>query len=370
MKRLFTSICLCLTLIGSAASLNAQDFGRDRGSRDRGDRSSWGDRDRGDRDRGDRGDRGSFGGFGGPPGGFTGGFGGGPPGFGGGPPGFGGGPPGFGGPPGGSSGRSMLDSNGNGRIDQEEIDRMPSFVRDMMRSRGIELKAGMSVDDMRNSFRGAPGGAPPNGSQPGQPGQNDSNNTAGAAKVLVPYRMKPKQPLTLTLPPAYSEIDTDFDGQLGLHEWLVSRRTDLERFDEMDTDFDGFLTPEELQAADKSAAENNVAAAAGANRTKLTIIAATPTRSQQQSRSNNRSPNSPPGSWNGSGGNDPNAYANMSFDRLDGNRDGFVDADEWQQSRRVRGMFEQAGIRVDRMSKDQFLANFQRLSAGSNTERR
>ena len=69
--------------------------------------------------------------------------------FRGGPPGgFGGGPPGgFGG------GRSMLDTNGNGTIDQEELDRMPSFVRDMMATRGIELKAGMTVDDMRNTMR-------------------------------------------------------------------------------------------------------------------------------------------------------------------------------------------------------------------------
>jgi hypothetical protein len=267
----------------------------------------------------------------------------------------------------------MMDSNGNGRIDQEEIDRMPSFVRDMMRSRGIELKAGMSVDDMRNSFRGGPGGAPPNGGQPGQPGQNNSNGTASGPKVLVPYRMKPKQPLTLTLPPAYSEIDTDFDGQLGLHEWLVSRRTDLERFDEMDTDFDGLLTPEELEAADKTASQNNAAVAAATDRKKLTIVAAVPIRNRQQSPSDNRSSNGPPGSpgsWNGSGGNDPNGYATMSFDRLDGNRDGFVDGDEWQQSRRVRGMFEQAGIPLDRMSKDQFMANFQRLSSSSNTERR
>lgn len=264
----------------------------------------------------------------------------------------------------------MMDSNGNGRIDQEEIDRMPSFVRDMMRSRGIELKAGMSVEDMRNSFRGGPGGSPPNGSQPGQPGQTNSNNSAGAAKALVPYRMKPKQPMTLTMPPVYSEIDTDFDGQLGLHEWLVSRRTDLERFDEMDTDFDGFLTPEELQAADSAASRNNAAVAAAGDRKKLTIVAAIPTRNRQQAPSGDRSSNGTPGSWNGSGGNDPNAYANMSFDRLDGNRDGFVDSDEWQQSRRVRGMFEQAGIRLDRMSKDQFLANFQRVSGGSSTERR
>lgn len=47
----------------------------------------------------------------------------------------------------------MMDANQNGKLDQEELDRMPSFVRDMMAGRGIQLKAGMSLDDMRNSMQ-------------------------------------------------------------------------------------------------------------------------------------------------------------------------------------------------------------------------
>ena len=46
---------------------------------------------------------------------------------------------------------------------------------------------------------------------------------------------------------------------------------------------------------------------------------------------------------------------------IDGNGDGFVDPEEWQGSRRTRGMFEQAGIRLDKMSLEQFSQHYVRL---------
>lgn len=262
-----------------------------------------------------------------------------------------------------------MDSNGNGKIDQEEIDRMPSFVRDMMKARGQELKAGMSLDDMRNSFRNGFGGGPPG--QAGSPGGNQNSNDAVAKKVLTPYKMKPKKPAALTLPPAYSEDDTDFDGQIGMYEWMMTRRDNLDHFDVMDTDHDGYLIPEELQAAETVAA--NQAAVASTEKKKLIIVSATPTKAQgnqkagQNNDPNNRQNNDPNsgrgfGPW---GGGDPSTMATQSFDRLDSNRDGFVDTDEWQQSRRVRGMFEGAGIQLDKMSREQFTQSFLKLSANS-----
>ncbi len=113
----------------------------------------------------------------------------------------------------------MMDSNGNGKVDQEEIDRMPSFVRDMMKARGVELKAGMSLDDMRKQLSQRFHSQGGNG-QNGQPTDPNRNGATGAV-VLTPYKMKPKKPLTITLPPAYSEVDTDFDGQIAMHEWML-----------------------------------------------------------------------------------------------------------------------------------------------------
>lgn len=347
------------------------------GAQDRGDRSTRG---------GDRGSRGfggdSNGGFsrgggdfsGGPPGGFGGGFGGGPPGgFGGGPPGgFGGGPPGGfggfggggfgGGPPGG--GRSMMDTNGNGVIDQDEIDRMPSFVRDMMQSRGVVLKAGMTVDEMRSGFsRGPSSSGSPN--NPNSGGNNSGNNGVNATPVLKPYKMKPKPAIIQELPPAYSEVDVDFDGQLGLDEWMLARRTELDQFDEMDTDRDGFLIPEELKAAEVAANGSNAAMAVRAE--KLTIVSAT-ARSQANSPSNpdSASNDNRSGRWSGGGNSgDVAEQARGYFSRYDQNRDGFIDTDEFQQSRRIRGMFEQAGIAPAKMSLEQFIQNFQKATAAT-----
>lgn len=254
----------------------------------------------------------------------------------------------------------MMDSNGNGKIDQEEIDRIPSFVRDMMKSRGVELKPGMSLDDMRNGFRSGSGG----NEQPGQQGNNQGSNPM-AKKVLTPYKMKARKVEPLTLPPAYEEIDTDFDGQIGMHEWMMTRRTDLDQFDSMDTDYDGYLTPEELKAAE------TVAAVASTERKKLTIVSATPTKvkASQNATQQNSSPagNNPWGGggnpWGGSSGGGEVAMAPSYFERLDLNRDGMIDSDEWQQSRRVRGMFEQAGIPLDKMNLAQFTQNLAKVSS-------
>jgi hypothetical protein len=262
----------------------------------------------------------------------------------------------------------MMDSNGNGKVDQEELNRMPSFVRDMMKARGVELKAGMSLDDMRNSFRNSfnPGNNGQPGGQPGDPGRNNGTGSV----VLTPYKMKPKKPLTITLPPAYSEVDTDFDGQIAMHEWMTTRRVDLEKFDSMDIDSDGYLIPEELAIADAAAAAANQPSVASTARQRLLIVNATPTKAK--STPNNGQPGNGPqgstpqnaqdnGNRGGWGGGDPATMASESFRRLDGNGDGFIDTEEWQNSRRTRGMFEQAGIRLEKMSLEQFSQHYVRL---------
>jgi hypothetical protein len=172
--------------------------------------------------------------------------------------------------------------------------------------------------------------------------------------------MKPRKPLTLSLPPAYSEVDTDFDGQIGMYEWMMTRRTDLDQFDSMDIDGDGFLIPEELLAADTAANANPVVAS---ERKRLLIVSATPTRASSTTPGSPQNPPQTSSSRGGWGGGDVNTMASESFKRLDGNGDGFIDPAEWQQSRRTRGMFEQAGIRLDRMNLEQFTQHYVRLNS-------
>lgn len=262
----------------------------------------------------------------------------------------------------------MMDTNGNGVIDQDEIDRMPSFVRDMMQSRGVVLKAGMPVDEMRSGFSRSTGGGSPNDPNNGNNnnGNNNVNNSGGNAPVVLkPYKMKPKASIIQTLPPAYSEVDVDFDGQLGLDEWMLARRTELNQFDEMDTDHDGFLIPEELKTAEVAANGSNAAMAV--RTAKLTIVSATPkskTSSQPNANANQNDNRSNRWSGGGSSG-DVAEQAKQYFPRLDQNQDGFIDTDEFQQSRRVRGMFEQAGIPPAKMSLEQFTQNMEKATAAT-----
>lgn len=347
-SRILLTASVVLLLFGSATlEACAQDRG-DRESRSDGERSGRGD-------RGGRSFRDDFGS--GSRGGFDGG------GFRGGPPGrFGGGPPGgFGG------GRSMLDTNGNGTIDQEELDRMPSFFRDMMATRGIELKAGMTVDDMRDTMRASfSRSRDTNDSQNNrQDGSTGNPNAVPVKPVLKPYVMKPKPALIETLPPAYSEVDTDFDGQLGLDEWMLARRADLDQFDEFDTDHDGFLIPAELKAAEVAATGSNVAMSVRTE--KLTIVSAKPEIGPGSSgKTGTSGPERGNGGsrWTGRVG-DVAEQAKSYIQRLDQNQDGVIDTDELQGSRRVRGMFEQAGIPLEQMSAEQFAENFRIASEAS-----
>lgn len=257
----------------------------------------------------------------------------------------------------------MMDTNGNGVIDQDEIDRMPSFVRDMMQSRGVVLKAGMSVDEMRSGFsRSSSGGSGGSPNDPNNRNSGSGNNDGKGPVVLTPYKMKPKPPIIQSLPPAYSEVDADFDGQLGLDEWMLARRTELDQFDEMDTDHDGFLIPEELKAAELAA--NGANAAMAVRTAKLTIVNAM-ARTQSNSQSNSNDGRSSRWSGGGSSSGDVAEQAKQYFPRLDQNQDGFIDTDEFQQSRRVRGMFEQAGIPPAKMSLDQFTQNLQKATAAT-----
>lgn len=258
----------------------------------------------------------------------------------------------------------MMDTNGNGMIDQDEIDRMPSFVRDMMQSRGVVLKAGMTVDEMRSGFSRSPdsssSGSP---NDPNKSNNNSGNSSGTSTAVLKPYKMKPKPSIIQTLPPAYSEVDVDFDGQLGLDEWMLARRTELNQFDEMDTDHDGFLIPEELKAAEVAANGSNAAMAV--RTAKLTIVSAT-SKAQASFQSTTNPNDSRSSRWSGGGSSgDVVEQAKQYFPRLDQNQDGFIDADEFQQSRRVRGMFEQAGIPPAKMSLEQFTQNLQKATAAT-----
>jgi Ca2+-binding EF-hand superfamily protein len=168
------------------------------------------------------------------------------------------------------------------------------------------------------------------------------------------------------LPPKYSELDSDYDGQIGLYEWLVSKRAELNQFDTIDTNRDGLLTPQELKSYDESSSTaDNSAMLTGYKRERLVIVGGS---SGGGGRDNGRGDRGDRD--RGSRGQDGSreereSSARRYFGFLDRNRDGNIDEEEWQRSRRIRSTFEDAGIPLKTMSEDEFAKNYVRATEES-----
>lgn len=347
LRFLFTMTVACLFF---AADADAQRGGR--GGGDRGDRGG-----RPEMGGGDRGGRPSFGGdTGGRP---TGGR----PSFGGdtgGRPSFGGGRPSMGGAEGGRRGggdpMSRMDSNGDGRIDQSEIEKIPSFVRESMKSRGIEIKPG-SLDDVRNNMRTQFERVREEGGW-GRPSSTESSSTYGNRQKYAPatsFRPRDKERLTTDLPEDYVPVDANADGQVALHEWILTRRSELSLFEQIDGNKDGVLTPVELvsfenKKDDEEDAEKWVrdrlvivgpgGSSGGRTATGRTVAGKSDRKEEKRDVKDDKQKHE--------------QFAAYAFKSMDRNRNGKIDQEEWDSSRRVRPMFEKAGYKLTAMGSDEF----------------
>ena len=184
--------------------------------------------------------------------------------------GFSGGPGSMGGGDSGSGGSRMrLDANEDGVIDKEEIKNMPEQMRSFLESRGIKIKPGASVDEFRNQMREQMGRGPGGDTSSQRDGSKAGNR--GVSDPNAPFRPRTKERVTVDLPPKYSELDTDFDGQIGLYEWVISKRESLDQFDAIDVNIDGYLTPAELMTFDELTA-NGEAQMTSYKRERITIV--------------------------------------------------------------------------------------------------
>lgn len=168
---------------------------------------------------------------------------------------------------------SRLDANQNGVVDQSEIDGIPERFRRMMDARGFKLESGESVDTVRNRVRQRF----ENERRERERRTDDSSDNDRANRSTPPPAFKPRdrERITVDLPESYAEVDSDLDGQIGLYEWIVARRNDLELFDEIDRNTDGLLTPRELSAWDKLKNDTGKTSLTVTKRERLLIVAGT-----------------------------------------------------------------------------------------------
>ena len=262
-----------------------------------------------------------------------------------------------GGPPGGFG--SRLDQNGDGRIDQDELNNIPEGFRQAMQSRGVRLRPGLTVEEFSNSMRQqfersrGEGGRPVEERRPeGRPDERSAGNRS-QYRPPAPFRPRQKERLTVDLPPKYNELDTDYDGQVGLYEWITARREDLQQFDDIDVDSDGVLTPHELMLYDNASASRRPTHVSF-KRDRVTIIGG-PLATSTTRRTSERSTRSRLSEEVREKHAD---FANTrAFPYLDVNKDGRITMEELhrdEKTKRVIQTLEKAEIRVEAMSQKEF----------------
>lgn len=317
--RLVSTVAIFALLVLCLPGANAQPPSRD-GGRGGGDRSRFGGRD-----SGDRGSRG------GPSGGFG----------------------------------SPLDQNGDGRIDQNELNNLPEGLRRAMESRGVKLQPGLSVENFGNSMRQQfersrdRGGETPGERRPEDRPDERSSGNRSQYKPPAPFRARQTARLTVDLPPKYSELDTDFDGQVGLYEWITARRENLQQFDDIDIDVDGVLTPRELKLYDEVSSGGSPQLASF-KRPRVTIIGGPHATSVARSSKgrNGKSHLSEEAREKHA-----DFASTKAFPYIDVNKDGRITMEELQRdekTKRIIPMFEKAGIRVESMSQQEFTDRWMR----------
>jgi hypothetical protein len=297
-----------------------------------------------------------------------------------------------GGDPGEMSDRffGMLDRNQDGRIDEDEVQRIPGPMRDAIVNMGGDLRRGISrdrfaelmpraMDEMRRSresgggFGGPPGGGfggPPGGGDRGSDGRgsddyrgrSDDRSKDGKSRSdsrgdnrSRSDRNAPKGAprITLDLPEVWKAADLDRDGQIGLYEW--DRRKFAEFF-ALDTNHDSLLTPHEISRAQgatpapsaqfaatisssSSAATSRPTTASGAgNATQPSADPATvaaPASTGAPLTAVEFDAASAEGRW-----------AKYVFGKLDLNKDGSLTQEEWSKSQTTRISFEKFNAMV------------------------
>lgn len=301
---------------------------------------------RGGEEGGDRGGDSGRSGFG-PPGGFGGGFG--PPGgFGGGfgpPGGFGGGfgpPGGFGGSSGGRPSPDFffdrLDRDRDGKLNGEEIEGA-GFFRGMLDRAGV--KEGASKEDFSKGFERMQ-----EERSRGEGGDRDSRSREPSY-----YVPKKKERVTVDLPDDYRGMDVDGDQQIGLYEWREWDRGSIDDFFARDRNGDGFLTPKEIAAGPGESSDDR-------DESRTEVADSRPARPQSPAPASSPSPTTPVATIDEAA---ESQKGKAYFSAVDANHDGKATPDELARLKKLRPVFDKAGVSLDReMTQDEFIAGYLR----------
>lgn len=205
--------------------------------------------------------------------------------------------------------------------------------------------------------------------------RNSNGQSAADAKKVE------KQRVTVDMPAEFISMDRDGDKQIGFYEWKLARRSELASFSVIDRNRDGFLTPWELANKDTAKPAESIAQTAPPAATDSANGGGSTNGfasggGRRRSRFDNGNWNSgeqsvaaataaaTSGADSGQSSEALEKEAHSRFYLMDGNGDGSLTSDEWANSRKIRPMFENAGIDISQpMPEAAFIEHYKKLNA-------
>jgi hypothetical protein len=167
----------------------------------------------------------------------------------------------------------------------------------------------------------------------GRDNRSGDNRGGNSKPKIQPFVPVPHTPIGVDIPGQYAGGDLDGDKQIDLLEWRQWKPQEVANFMMMDANRDGFLTARELIIAEKNPQQ---APAPTAGNAVASYQAAVPSQV----------PSGPDADGNTAAEKPSAAEARFVFPKLDKNRNGTIDADEWQGSKSIREGFDRQGIKL------------------------
>ena len=235
-----------------------------------------------------------------------------------------------------------LDRNRNGRLDPEEMQRLPSSFKENLQKAGIKLDRSISRDDFIKRANEARA-------------RRESGKSSSSKKKVERPRV------TVDLQENLLDRDHNKDGQISLHEW---NRKAYAEFMQLDRNGDFVLTPKEIaialkngvtisDAGKKAAPSGSVAAAASKSSSTKTV--STPSKTSTSAK-----PSGAPLNIAEEYGPNTKAgrMARFMFKLVDKDKDTKISAVEWERSSSSK-TFKKLGIELQiPATVDQYIAAY------------
>jgi len=292
-----------------------------------------------------------------------------------------------GGPPSPDRMFGFMDRNRDGYLDGDELRRVPGPFREALEEAGVDPRRGISRDRFlreaprmmesarrrMEESRGRGDSDRRRGDDRDRRDDRDRDEDRRRREPEKPQRpaRKKREPVALTIPEQFTTIDQDADGQVAFYEWRQTQHGTISQFRAIDRNGDGFLTPFELKLSlEQPAGETVPQVAAGpqpgtiqappaATRAPATPVPTPPPATPRPAAPAPAASQSAPVDMDSPEA----ARAKYTFRLLDRDRDGSVTPEEWQRSRRLRPMFEAAGVDLSKpMTVEQFVPTYLKIN--------